>query len=172
MPAFEETYGFRLRRTSNCLTLSGGNTAATLRARRRADVGGQRRDGLRHRWALAALDLTALEDDKGCAGGLCPGSGRARTRCSASTRKSRLYLTRCSPRLTLETLQQLNAEIAVDGKDAGAVATAYLKSKHFPPVILIRNQVLFTLVMLQSSPSPATGFVKLRAESAGFGPTH
>jgi len=35
--------------------------------------------------------------------------------------------------LTLETLQQLNAEIAVDGEDAAAVAVAYLKSKHFLP---------------------------------------
>ena len=35
--------------------------------------------------------------------------------------------------LTLETLQQLNAEIAVDGEDAAAVALAYLKLKHFLP---------------------------------------
>ena len=35
--------------------------------------------------------------------------------------------------LTLETLQQLNAKIAVEGEDAGAVAAAYLKSKHFQP---------------------------------------
>jgi osmoprotectant transport system substrate-binding protein len=35
--------------------------------------------------------------------------------------------------LTLETLQKLNAEIAVDGLDAGAVAVSYLKSKHFLP---------------------------------------
>ena len=37
------------------------------------------------------------------------------------------------PTLTLETLQRLNAEIAVDGQEAGAVAVAYLKSKHFLP---------------------------------------
>ena len=35
--------------------------------------------------------------------------------------------------LTLETLQQLNSKIAVDGEDAGTVAAAYLKSKHFLP---------------------------------------
>jgi osmoprotectant transport system substrate-binding protein len=35
--------------------------------------------------------------------------------------------------LRLETLQKLNAEIAVDGADAGAVATAYLKSQHSLP---------------------------------------
>ena len=35
--------------------------------------------------------------------------------------------------LTLEALQQLNAKIAVEGEDAGAVAAAYLKSKHFLP---------------------------------------
>jgi len=35
--------------------------------------------------------------------------------------------------LSLETLQKLNAEIAVDGEDAGAVAVAYLKSKDLLP---------------------------------------
>ena len=35
--------------------------------------------------------------------------------------------------LTLETLQGLNAEIAVDGQDARAVAVSYLKSRHFLP---------------------------------------
>jgi osmoprotectant transport system substrate-binding protein len=35
--------------------------------------------------------------------------------------------------LTLETLQRLNAEIAVDGEDAGAVALSYLKSQHSLP---------------------------------------
>jgi osmoprotectant transport system substrate-binding protein len=33
--------------------------------------------------------------------------------------------------LSLETLQSLNARIAVAGEDAGAVAAEYLKSKHF-----------------------------------------
>jgi glycine betaine/choline ABC-type transport system substrate-binding protein len=31
----------------------------------------------------------------------------------------------------LATLQKLNTKIAVDGDDAGAVANAYLKSRHF-----------------------------------------
>jgi osmoprotectant transport system substrate-binding protein len=35
--------------------------------------------------------------------------------------------------LTLETLQKLNAEIAVDGQEAGAVAVSYLQSKNFLP---------------------------------------
>ena len=35
--------------------------------------------------------------------------------------------------LTLTTLQQLNARIAVAGEDAGAVAADYLKSRHFLP---------------------------------------
>jgi osmoprotectant transport system substrate-binding protein len=35
--------------------------------------------------------------------------------------------------LTLETLQTLNARIAVAGEDAGAVAADYLKTKHFLP---------------------------------------
>ena len=35
--------------------------------------------------------------------------------------------------LSLETLQALNARIAVAGEDAGAVAADYLKQKHFLP---------------------------------------
>jgi glycine betaine/choline ABC-type transport system substrate-binding protein len=35
--------------------------------------------------------------------------------------------------LSLETLQALNARIAVAGEDGGAVAADYLKSKHFLP---------------------------------------
>jgi len=35
--------------------------------------------------------------------------------------------------LTLETLQALNAHIAVAGEYAAAVATDYLKTKHFLP---------------------------------------
>jgi osmoprotectant transport system substrate-binding protein len=35
--------------------------------------------------------------------------------------------------LSLETLQALNARIAVAGEDAGAVAADYLKSKHLLP---------------------------------------
>ena len=35
--------------------------------------------------------------------------------------------------LTLETLQQLNARIAVNGEQPEAVAVSYLKSKHFLP---------------------------------------
>jgi osmoprotectant transport system substrate-binding protein len=35
--------------------------------------------------------------------------------------------------LSLETLQTLNARIAVAGEDAGAVAADYLKSKHLLP---------------------------------------
>jgi osmoprotectant transport system substrate-binding protein len=35
--------------------------------------------------------------------------------------------------LTLETLQQLNARIAVGGEQPEAVAVSYLKSKHFLP---------------------------------------
>ena len=35
--------------------------------------------------------------------------------------------------LTLETLQKLNAAIAVNGEEARAVAVSYLKSQHFLP---------------------------------------
>ena len=64
LPAFEATYGFRLT-DEQLLTLSGGNTAATLRAAAEgmSDVNAAMAYGTDG--ALAALGLTALDDDRG-----------------------------------------------------------------------------------------------------------
>jgi len=64
LPAFEETYGFQLR-SDQLLTLSGGNTAATLRAAAEGTSGVNAAMAYGHRRELAALGLTALCDDKG-----------------------------------------------------------------------------------------------------------
>ncbi len=131
LPAFEATYGFRLT-DEQLLTLSGGNTAATLRAAAEgmSDVNAAMAYGTDG--ALAALGLTALDDDRGAQTVYAPApvvrDAVLREHPEIATILDPVFAT-----LTLETLQRLNAEIAVDGQDAASVAAAYLKSKHFLP---------------------------------------
>jgi osmoprotectant transport system substrate-binding protein len=131
LPAFEATYGFRLK-DEQLLTLSGGNTSATLRAAAEGMSGVNAAMAYGTDGALAALGLVALTDNKGAQVVYAPApvvrEGVLRRRPEIAAALDPVFAT-----LTLETLQQLNAEIAVDGEDAGSVATAYLKSKHFLP---------------------------------------
>ena len=131
LPAFEATYGFRLK-DAQLLTLSGGNTSATLRAAAEGMSGVNAAMAYGTDGALMSLGLTVLEDDEGAQVVYAPAPV---VRQSVLQRYPEIaaILDPLFATLTLETLQQLNATIAVDGEDAGAVATAYLKSKHFLP---------------------------------------
>src|SRR5205807_2174387 len=62
LPAFERTYGFQLR-ADQMLTLSGGNTAATLRAAAEGTSGVNAGMAYGTDGAIAALGLHALCDD-------------------------------------------------------------------------------------------------------------
>jgi osmoprotectant transport system substrate-binding protein len=131
LPAFEQTYGFHLR-SDQLLTLSGGNTAATLRAAAegisRVNAGmAYGTDG-----ELAALGLIALCDDKGAQIVYAP-APVVRASVLAQYPQIAAALDPVFASLTLETLQKLNARIAVNGEEAGAVARDYLKSRHFLP---------------------------------------
>jgi len=131
LPAFEETYGFRLA-DEQLLTLSGGNTAATLRAAAEEMSGVNAAMAYGTDGALAALGLVALEDAKGAQIVYAP----APVVREAVLQRHREIATVLDPvfaTLTIETLQRLNAQIAVEGLEAGAVAVSYLKSKHFLP---------------------------------------
>jgi len=131
LPAFEATYGFHLK-DAQLLTLSGGNTAATLRAAAERTSGVSAAMAYGTDGALAALGLTALEDDKGAQVVYAPApvvrEGVLRQHPEIAKLLDPVFAT-----LTIETLQQLNAKIAVEGEDAAAVAAGYLKSKHFLP---------------------------------------
>jgi osmoprotectant transport system substrate-binding protein len=131
LPAFEATYGFRLK-DAQLLTLSGGNTSATLRAAAEGTSGVNAAMAYGTDGALAALGLTALEDDKGAQVVYAP-APVVREAVLQQHPEIAKVLDPVFATLTLETLQQLNAKIAVEGEDAGAVAGAYLKSKHFLP---------------------------------------
>jgi len=131
LPAFEATYGFRLE-DAQLLTLSGGNTSATLRAAAEGTSGVNAAMAYGTDGALAALGLTALEDDKGAQVVYAP-APVVREAVLQQHPEIAAVLDPVFATLTLETLQQLNAKIAVEGEDAAAVATAYLTSKQFLP---------------------------------------
>ncbi len=63
LPAFEASYGFRLT-DRQLLTLSGGNTSATLRAAAEGMSGVNAAMAYGTDGAIAALGLVALDDDK------------------------------------------------------------------------------------------------------------
>ena len=113
--------------------MSGGNTAATLRAAAEGISGVNAAMAYGTDGELAALGLTALCDDKGAQIVYAPAPVVRAGGAADEYPQIAAALDRCSRRLTLKTLQELNARIAVDGEDAGAVARDYLKSKRFLP---------------------------------------
>src|SRR5690242_15937634 len=131
LPAFEQTYGFHLR-SDQLLTLSGGNTAATLRAAAEGISGVNAGMAYGTDGELAALGLTALCDDKGAQIVYAP-APVVRASVLDEHPDIAAALAPVFASLSLETLQALNARIAVAGEDGGAVAADYLKSKHFLP---------------------------------------
>jgi osmoprotectant transport system substrate-binding protein len=131
LPAFEKTYGFQLK-ADQLLTLSGGNTAATLRAAAEGISGVNAAMAYGTDGELAALGLTALCDDKGAQIVYAP-APVLRQAVLDEHPEIAAALDPVFASLSLETLQALNARIAVAGEDAASVATDYLKSKHFLP---------------------------------------
>jgi len=131
LPAFETTYRFRLS-DAQLLTLAGGNTAATLRAAAEEMSGVNTAMAYGTDGALAALGLVALADDKGAQIVYAP-APVVREPVLQQYPEIAAVLDPVFATLTLETLQKLNADIAVDGQDAGSVAVAFLKSRKFLP---------------------------------------
>lgn len=127
LPAFESAYGFHLS-GDQLLTLSGGNTAATLRAAAERISGVNAAMAYGTDGAIAALGLTALCDDKHAQVVYAPAPV---FRAEVLDRNPAVApaLDRVFATLTRETLQRLNARIAVDGEEAKAVAADYLKHR-------------------------------------------
>ncbi len=131
LPAFEQTYGFRLS-DRQLLTLSGGNTSATLRAAAEGMSGVNAAMAYGTDGAVAALRLVALTDDKGAQIVYAPAPV---IRAAVLQRRPQIaqWLDPVFASLTLARLQGLNAQIAVDGAEAGTVALHYLQSQRFLP---------------------------------------
>ena len=129
LPAFQEAYGFTLRK-DQLLTLSGGNTAQTEKAAAQGVNGVNFAMAYGTDGQLAALGLVVLKDTKAVQPVYEP---------APIVRKEILdrypgiapILKPVFESLDLVTLQTLNARIQVEGIDAREVARGYLKEKGF-----------------------------------------
>lgn len=127
LPAFERTYGFSMPR-ERVVILPGGDTAVTMRAAAQG-IGGvdsamvYGTDG-----AIAALGLVVMSDPKGAQIVYEPAPV---IRQAVLDRHPAIApaLARAFATLDLETLQALNARIAVEGRPARDVAQAHLRQK-------------------------------------------
>jgi osmoprotectant transport system substrate-binding protein len=131
LPAFEQTYKFQLK-ADQLLTLSGGNTAATLRAAGEGTSGVNAAMAYGTDGEIAALGLTVLCDDKGAQVVYAP-TPVVRETVLQQYPELAAALDPVFKSLTLTTLQTLNARIAVNGEEAGAVAHDYLTAQHLLP---------------------------------------
>lgn len=126
LPAFQEAYGFELT-SDQLLVLSGGNTAATLRAAaiNSNDVNGAMAYGTDG--GLNALGLKVMQDTKGVQPVYQP-TPIIRESVLKQYPQIRSLLKPVFQSLDLETLQELNAQVAVQGAPAESVAREYLDS--------------------------------------------
>ncbi|MBY5944760.1 ABC transporter substrate-binding protein [Photobacterium rosenbergii] len=129
LPAFQKTYDFELKE-SQLLVLSGGNTAATIRAAalqtdktNTAMVYGT--DG-----AIASVGLVVMEDDKRVQPVYAPTPVIRESVLNAHPQIDDI-LNPIFASLDLNTLQGLNSRIAIGGESASAVAKNYLQTNGF-----------------------------------------
>lgn len=127
MPAFEKAYGFKLK-PGQIIALATGDTAVTEKAAAQGTSGANAAMAYGTDGALSALDLVVLADPKGAQ----PIYQPAPTVRKAIADKYPELATLLDPvfgKLTLETLQKLNGQVTVEGKDAKTVAVDWLTSE-------------------------------------------
>lgn len=129
LPAFQTTYGFTLK-PDQLLVLSGGDTAATIKA------AAEKTDGVNAAMvygtdgAIGPGGLTVLDDDKGVQPVYAP-AAIVREDVLKKHPKIAEVLQPVFASFDLKTLQTLNARIQVNGEAAKDVAADYLKQKGF-----------------------------------------
>ncbi|MGM0677697.1 MAG: glycine betaine ABC transporter substrate-binding protein OsmF [Pseudomonadota bacterium] len=124
LPAFQSAYGFTLR-SDQLLVLSGGNTAATMRAAARQTSGVNAAMTYATDGGLQALDLVVLEDTLGVQPVYQPAPVVRQAVLEASPEIADL-LEPVFRALDMETLQQLNGQVAVQGLSPQRVAADFL----------------------------------------------
>jgi osmoprotectant transport system substrate-binding protein len=131
MPAFEKAYGFKLKSTQ-IVALATGDTAVTEKAAAQGTDGANAAMAYGTDGTIAALDLVVLSDPLAAQPVYQPAPTVSKA-ASAKYPELASILDPVFAKLDLETLQRLNGQIAVDGKDAKAVATDWLTSQGFLP---------------------------------------
>lgn len=125
LPAFQETYGFTLS-DSQLLVLSGGNTAATIKAAALQTDGTNAAMVYGTDGAISAVGLVVMADDKGVQPVYAPAPIIREEVLNAHPEIAEL-LAPIFQSFDLETLQSLNARIAIGGENASDVAAGYLE---------------------------------------------
>lgn len=129
LPKFEEVYGFKLK-PEQLVTLSGGDTAATIAAAAQQTNGVNAAMVYGTDGGIAPSGLKVLEDDKGVQPVYQP-APIIREAVLKEYPQIEELLKPVFESLTLEKLQELNGRVQVGGEAAAAVATDYLKTGGF-----------------------------------------
>ncbi|MFC1915098.1 ABC transporter substrate-binding protein [Chloroflexota bacterium] len=129
LPAFQEAYGFTLKK-DQLLTLSGGNTAQTEKAAAEGTDGVNAAMAYGTDGSLAALGLVILSDPRNVQPVYEP-APIVRSEVLERYPEIESILNPVFASLDLGTLQTLNAKIAFEGQAAADVARDYLVSKGF-----------------------------------------
>lgn len=131
LPAFQTAYGFMLDE-NQLLTLAGGNTAQTEQAAAQGidDVNAAMAYGTDG--SLSSLGLVVLSDPRGAQPVYEP-APIIRGEVLSRYPEIESVLASAFESLTLETLQELNARIALGGENAADVARDYLTTGGFLP---------------------------------------
>ncbi|WP_119393211.1 glycine betaine ABC transporter substrate-binding protein OsmF [Salinibius halmophilus] len=127
LPAFQTEYGFELT-SDQLLVLSGGNTAATMRAAALATDGVNGAMTYGTDGGIAALGLVVLEDTMGAQPVYLP-APVVRAETLAAYPELPDLLASVFAGLTKEVLQDLNSQVQVEGRPASEVAAQYLSSR-------------------------------------------
>lgn len=124
LPAFQQAYGFELSE-DQLLVLSGGNTAATMRAAAQQTSGVNAAMTYGTDGGIGALGLVVLEDTLGVQPVYQPAPVVRRAVLDTYPQIETL-LVPLFEALELETLQRLNGEVAVNGRPPREVASEFL----------------------------------------------
>lgn len=129
LPKFQEVYGFTLG-ADQLVTLSGGDTAATIAAAAQQTSGVNAAMVYGTDGGIAPSGLTVLEDDKGVQPVYEPAPIVRKPVLDANPQIKDL-LEPVFMKLDLETLQELNGRVQVGGESAAAVARDWLTQNGF-----------------------------------------
>nr|WP_155420104.1 ABC transporter substrate-binding protein [Burkholderia cepacia] len=129
LPSFEKAYGFKLKQ-DQLLVLSGGDTAATIKAAANQTDGVNAAMVYGTDGGISSSGLVVLDDAKHVQPVYAPAPVIREAVLKAHPQIAD-YLKPVFASLDLKTLQTLNSRIQLNGEPASAVAAGYLKSKGF-----------------------------------------
>jgi osmoprotectant transport system substrate-binding protein len=127
LPSFQKTYGFTMK-PDQLIVLSGGDTAATIKAAADQTNGTNAAMVYGTDGAIGPAGLVVLDDDKNDQPVYAP-APIVREAVLKANPKIAEILKPVFAGLTREVLQDLNARVQVGGEPAATVAADYLKSK-------------------------------------------